>query len=585
MSSQAVTQTPCARVARFLRRGETCELPFACLEELLVWVGGGRHESTEAFYGILGQAGDDLKLLRRAYVLLDRALFVGGRLFTPAIELDSAPSRETIQQRYRRLVIAFHPDRYSALSEWLTPRSQAVNAAYSAWKENRTQLEDVESAGAPEGPAWAAYSSSDKQPVTDWRLEWRRIVLWLRYNLSQVEHLPHKIIAATFLLCLVPLFYLYRADESYLELSAKRTSSSAIRPSERKAEQDSDELVPDMLRPLWPLLAGGSADRVAAFGAEKVATQPAPSVAVTASQVSSKTPALGGVRPAFGTMAHGEALSSSARAIPRARPSQDAHAVQAAAAQKTRPEAGTATGARNLIAPRSDAAHRQDMVTPSISRKPTARPEPVAVVLPHLPAVSASMSALAVKPSPPASSSAASRLDSTPPAPVKASDALAPVPFASSPSHRAGPALAVAAPTAVLAPLGSDERHIHQFNADIDAVTRLLESYRGSFQRGDLETFLSHFSSNASENDHVGTAWLHLTYQKLFSETLSRSLSLNVGTISMEGQNARVRAEYRLALVYADQRSAAASGHVDYTLQRADNGWKIARISYKAGGG
>jgi hypothetical protein len=107
-----------------------------------------------------------------------------------------------------------------------------------------------------------------------------------------------------------------------------------------------------------------------------------------------------------------------------------------------------------------------------------------------------------------------------------------------------------------------------------------MRTYRASFERGDLEGFLRHFSPAARENNRSGMGWLRAAYGKVFRETKARRLKINITLISQRGSRWNLQANYHLEFVYRDERHALISGQIDYTLERNGKSWRITQIRY-----
>lgn len=106
-------------------------LPPDSVEALLQWLCGGQNGHAESPRRIFGAPEDDKQLVKRVYNVLDATLFTGDDHLLPV-----QGTRTERERRYRLLVRAFHPDRFPELEKWLISRSQSVNTAYMAFRNN-----------------------------------------------------------------------------------------------------------------------------------------------------------------------------------------------------------------------------------------------------------------------------------------------------------------------------------------------------------------------------------------------------------------------------------------------------------------
>lgn len=116
-----------------LRTGPIQHLGASELRAALAWVSGREGRAGSGLTRMLGPPEADPDLLWQVYQRLDRLLFAQDRLREDAAGLDGDPAQRLAQ--YRRLLAAFHPDRSPDLAAWLTPRFQAVQRAYTQFRE------------------------------------------------------------------------------------------------------------------------------------------------------------------------------------------------------------------------------------------------------------------------------------------------------------------------------------------------------------------------------------------------------------------------------------------------------------------
>ena len=199
-------------LAERLQHSEPCgPLSAAELDAVLAWL-SGRDHAGESLINTLGPADTDPALRLQVFNHLDRELFRNGQLDLHRAhvhrQLDE-PSRRT---RFRRLATAFHTDRHSDqdLIDWLTPRSQAIVMAYSAFR--RGDLDTQAKALSPIPEDWLkdidGRSSAELRPRTTPR--------WMK-RLGNIPNLHIKLPAGLAVVVLLPLVGLLLLDEGVQE--------------------------------------------------------------------------------------------------------------------------------------------------------------------------------------------------------------------------------------------------------------------------------------------------------------------------------------------------------------------------------
>lgn len=196
----------CIRTFKALQRGSAPRITPECVEGLLQWLCGRRHGVAESPRRVLGDPADDMHLVKRVYRALDDILFIDNNLGPVK---GSFSERE---QRYRLLVRAFHPDRFPELEKWLIPRSQSVNAAYAAFRENPEAVEE-----APDQPVKKRSKSASSKPrrMVVRRAGMEEWLLRITAPLSRSRYLPQKIMAVIVILCILLLVIIYSTNRPY----------------------------------------------------------------------------------------------------------------------------------------------------------------------------------------------------------------------------------------------------------------------------------------------------------------------------------------------------------------------------------
>jgi len=156
-------------LARRLLNGRAPRLDAAELDAVLSWLSGGQRHGAAQLSRTLGNPHSCPRQVAALYQLLDVQLLHGGRLDPGAAHVAGSPTDGEKKARYRRLIQAFHPDRYPELAAWLTPRSQLVNQAYAAFKRGEAppRLSAVPGpAPTAVSPGGRSHASLQRQSVT-----------------------------------------------------------------------------------------------------------------------------------------------------------------------------------------------------------------------------------------------------------------------------------------------------------------------------------------------------------------------------------------------------------------------------------
>lgn len=111
-------------------------------------------------------------------------------------------------------------------------------------------------------------------------------------------------------------------------------------------------------------------------------------------------------------------------------------------------------------------------------------------------------------------------------------------------------------------------------------IAGLLESYRETFERGQLDGLLGHFTDSPSENGNYGRAWLRQNYQQLFDSSIRRRLNIEIHQIAPGEENWQVEGRFHLQIDYAERRSVRASRNVRYLILEDNEQFRIASIRY-----
>lgn len=121
-------------LARKLLSGQSSKLSADELDALLSWLSGGQRHGALHLSAVLGPPSHCPQTVSTLYRLLDQQLLSGGELNAASAHIGGARPHSEGKARFRRLIQAFHPDRYPELSAWLTPRAQIIHQSYAAFK-------------------------------------------------------------------------------------------------------------------------------------------------------------------------------------------------------------------------------------------------------------------------------------------------------------------------------------------------------------------------------------------------------------------------------------------------------------------
>lgn len=193
----------CRQTCQTLRDNECTHVPDQCLDALLLWLCGGRNGAAKTVFNILGSPFDHPDILMRVYQALDHELLRDGDLVLPRGRSDL---RHT---RYRLLSRAFHPDRYPHMADWLSPRAQIINAAFSSFRKQKDGFAEAEMVAktGPEKSSPPKRRESVRMSASVGLREW---LISLAAPLAHSRYLPQKMLLLTALVCAFPVIYYYQ---------------------------------------------------------------------------------------------------------------------------------------------------------------------------------------------------------------------------------------------------------------------------------------------------------------------------------------------------------------------------------------
>jgi hypothetical protein len=227
---------------------------FACLMEI--------SHNTEAIMTFARRHDIDLKYL------VDGANFVISKMhFNPesnyyiTLGLSQNVSQEEIRERWKKLMLLYHPDRHGGDDSWVSERAKKVNEAYSVLKDNEKRqsfdrrLLEQTIARNPlprSGTNPSSASSRSGRKISD--PEWDR----------SKKNIPKFLVGAYVVAALVFLSYLYLQNNGeFLEKALSTQEGLAERPS-LLSRATSEKEDPTIAVPVEPHHAAEKLDKVSA---------------------------------------------------------------------------------------------------------------------------------------------------------------------------------------------------------------------------------------------------------------------------------------------------------------------------------
>ena len=546
-----------------VRDGRTGGVPEACVEPLLYWLCGSATGKAATASDVLGDPRAHPGRVRRVYSALEPYLFQGGELVPP---VGNVAERRA---RFRLLSRAYHPDRYPDLADWLDPRAQSINAAYTAFRKrprehwpSDTESENTTSQSKAKGSKGSGTARKQRgQSKPGQRSPWRNVstaesvrsrewLLRLLAPLAGRRYLPQKILALTAFVCAVPLIGLYVERQAP---SAERPApSSELEGLSGKRGVGEEQVAGDVgaaPSPRQEKQAAPSAERRApssGLGALSVKRGVGKEQGARAQRQGKERPAPSAERPA----GNGETSAPSAeRPAPSLEKVTDAGAVPPL--REGTDERGRAKDqGKERLAPSAERPAGSGEASATSARRPAHESRPEAFERSGSDGVAAAAQSGKTDGD---EGGASGRSESEP------GDGGGPAGMV---GGKAGRESDAADPSAR------------------EAARAVLERFRDGFERGDLGAVSARVASGVRENDHRGMAWFRQTYGDLFDATRKRRLELAVDAQRVRDGLVRLTGRYEMALTYNDGRQVRGDGPITYRLRREDGGWKVAAIDY-----
>jgi len=511
-------------LAERILRGDLPRFEAGELDAVLSWVSGSERLGAGELIRRLGTVRERPDLMRQVYAHLEAELFVDGRLDAVRAHVHDGIDDRSRRARFRRLMTAFHPDRYPEDAEWMTPRAQAIYAAWRQFRRGETETADATpTSPTPQHQRKSHRPTKDKWPVErkSARLtpETTPVLTRLRRRIAGIEHLQGKVLTGLALLAFVPVAWMYFAYQPYRAVPA------------------ADEILPLDEEATEPLA-------IRAIETPAAIDQPVPGQPTAASIPELSLEA---------EQAVGE--------LPGQLPIWDNE------------WARMTEGAEDLeLEPDLGETERLALATPE-PLPPIEPPEPETESVAHQ--------------AEPAAAPAESTPDQGDVQPAPAADPERepderqkdhpPDPAPDTPAEASDDAVE---PEIVLATVDPTVPDTDQPQPG-ELIGELLDAYQSSFERGELDNFMALFTASPRENRNEGRDWFRDNYHWLFTESEQRRLELDILDIESSDGYWLVTASFTLQVNWPDRRPVHDRREVRYTVRDINDGrLRIAAIDY-----
>lgn len=496
--------------------------------------------NTEAIREFARKKDIDLKyLVDGANFLISKMHFNHENNYYVTLGLPKNSSADEIRERWKRLMLLYHPDRQEGQEEWVSERAKKVNEAYSTLKDEAKRLiydkrladEGVSTRPAP-GPRVAVRKSPPPRRSHSTGPNWTKTR----------KYLPRLLVGLYVIVALIAIGIIYlrnRASDFEAELMAK--AQQPVREAGSPAGS--------IERPAVPAVTSEEGKN-----ADAAITAPAAdsSVLVPAApeQPEKKTAAAPSRPLPAGTRAEGKtpAAQQPARREPSvpAVPAQvKVHIPPKTAQEETIPEKRLIDQLKTPIPMRSS----------SLKQK-AAGNNPAGAAMPVLP--EAERNAVVSSPE---------RGPETHESPQVMEKRAESASVAGDVPQQKAPPLPPVLP-ARAETLTQDE------------VEAFIQRYIGAYEKNDLESFMALFSRSAVENDRMDYNEIRTAYQETFSEKINY-YKLSDLKVSLAGMNAFVSGKYSInRYLSQENRWVRHTGTIRWTLAKVNNALRITRINY-----
>ncbi|NBD95213.1 MAG: hypothetical protein GVY11_01900 [Gammaproteobacteria bacterium] len=581
----------------------------ADLDAVLSWLAGSERHGGAALATRIGSASEQTGRRIAVYDRLSAQLFRDGQLDLAGAHVDIDVDHEIRRGRYRRLMTAFHPDRFPQHADWLTSRSQAVLASYARFRKG----EAPEHRSPDERPARRPRKATARRPERpEWPRERRSARLTpmrgpgpltqLRTWLLGIKNLQQRILVGLGVLCLIPVIYAYVAYKPYRDISSSEPGAvvqDAARDAQpaRASDDAPDEVVAQATAPASGERAREASADTGPVLARRAAEKPAPADAGPDDVEPDGADWMNEAADAAG-----QTLAAVAELITVEAPAPSPARVDDAGMAETEPpsETDAAPPAELQIAEAlatGDQAPAMDAESPGVEGTSRAQGADSATATEpaHTPADRPTRSEAAARVA--AASNDTPQNEPDPDQAAGAQEVATPAPSgppalaetrSGNPEAARAPssnAAAVAAAEAAPAEPAAADGSVRAAEAVVDAprkhIEELLAGYRTSFENGWLDEFLDHFTADPRENTHSGRGWFRSNYGWLFDNTAERRLDIDILDISRGDDHWVALARFEMQVDYPDRPDTRSTRQVRYTIEANEHDQlRIAAIEY-----
>lgn len=558
---------------RRLRAGRTVTLDANQLDAVLAWLGGREHARDSdghlaALLQHVGPARADEALTQNVLRQLDACLFIRGALDLEGAHVDHRIDRDERRVRYRRLMNAFHPDRFGAdQATFLTARSQAIVAAYQRFKKGEDNSPDAGLRVGGNAPG----ADDDRRSPAQWGPQGETMGLgdahrW-RTRLERIKHLHIKIPMALATVLLLPLTMVALLSEpQHLEPGASVDASTpeaspadgrSISARDRASPPSADEITRSSA--LLNARQAQTRQRMAQVrsDAAKTASRPPPDLSPTRFDPNPEA-----IPPAL--------LASPPNPTPTPRPPTS---------ESPRPEPPPAIEPQ--VAQTQQASTPNSNVVDSPQTAPTDADTPAT----KSPAVE-NPTTVAMTDTPARTSGAESSVaESSSPAATRRLDAEATQPNAlpeAEPAPSDDPVVAATSKPPVTDGVTQAMATDAAITDDPEATIRaLLEQHANAFEAGDIARYLFAVAPSARENTLGDRESIARHYAGLFDRSGKRSMSVNVVRVRPSNDGFDVLGLLNRAIHFDTGVVERTEAMARYRIERQTNdSWRIVAIEY-----
>lgn len=443
-----------------------------------------------------------------------------------------------IRERWKKLMLLYHPDRQGGDDSWVSERAKKVNEAYSILKDNEKRqafdqkLFEQAIARKPAARPDAAqrpprHRSSSHKISKD--PEWDR----------KKKNIPKILVGAYIIAALTFLGYIYLQNnaehlESALIGKERQAGQPLPKPGAKSGKENSNSMIP-----LEPPYTHNETDK----GSTK--SLPLPAVSPVSEGKKAETR---------------EVIHKPAPAGIPAAPDTPVYPVRDLSLSRINP-AAEQRGIISDVVKGNEASAKQQSGTDKVISSGDSAPKNTMPLLP--PAATDTVLGPQTRIQEPAPKLSVPQVKDIPAANYSTRTPEPPRPVIQEAPASAQPVQTQKAP-------GLTREEVEDF----------MKQYSSAYSRGDLNTFMSHFSRSVVENNRLSYSEVQEAYRKTFSEKIN-FYRINNMTIMLNGQSANVSGLYELSrYTSAEDRWVRYSGKIQWKITKENNELKIISMNY-----